>query len=349
MMRREGFLRYILALLGFVILFMLLRSMNPSDILRSAARMDLSLFALALAFTCLNLLIKGYRWQLMVYRMGGVRISLLHASGAVMAGVAAASLSPGRAVDIAKPLMLKVRYGVRLAKSGAATLVERLLDLLVVAVICVFFFPLLPGDARSLGRLGLFAWALAAISIIGIGLGLLYSERLTRLLEWLLARISPGSNRGSRGESGGRLASILAGVRESLASFGPGGGGIGLALLSLVAAMLEVFRGYFIFRGLGLPVSVSCVGFAFPASVLLGLLALIPGGIGVTETSEAGIVGMVLTGEASGAAYSLTIKGAVILDRLLSYYILVLIGSVILIVYQRALPYSPGERREGRV
>jgi uncharacterized membrane protein YbhN (UPF0104 family) len=60
---------------------------------------------------------------------------------------------------------------------------------------------------------------------------------------------------------------------------------------------------------------------------LVGVVALIPGGIGITELSMAGVASLILRVPAAGAV----VAGAVLLDRLLSYYLVAGAGALILL------------------
>src|SRR5438876_12437053 len=101
-------------------------------------------------------MVKALRWRVMAATMGAHPLSLPAASAAILAGDAAASLTPGRGVELAKPLLLRSSHGVPMAASTAAVVVERLLDgaaliiLFSVALLVVpagggsTFYPVIP-------------------------------------------------------------------------------------------------------------------------------------------------------------------------------------------------------------
>ncbi|HTE02592.1 MAG TPA: hypothetical protein VK739_00490, partial [bacterium] len=73
---------------------------------------------------------------------------------------------------------------------------------------------------------------------------------------------------------------------------------------------------------------------------LLGAATFIPGGIGITEFSLAGIITLVTAlGPRSAVA------AAVLVDRVLSYYLVVALGSLILVAASRRTPSSGQEGR----
>src|SRR2546428_7826601 len=137
-----------------------------------------------------------------------------------------------------------------------------------------------------------------------------------------------------RGASvGERFAGGLAVWRQS--------GKLGLLLAaSVAAAFLGFLRLPAVFAALGLRVGVVDAMLAFCAANLLGAATFIPGGIGITELSLAGIISLV-TAIGPPAA----VAAAVLLDRVLSYYLIVASGALILMVASRRTPVSVHDRR----
>lgn len=320
--------RYILALIGIAALAAFLRNLDLGEVSRSILQIRLPFFGLAVLATALNLLAKAHRWRLMIAGSANVKISFGHALAGIVAGIAAASLSPGRALDVGKPLMLKSAYGVSLGVSSTAVIVERVLDLFALGIVfssSLWLVSRLPaGPGFEFGGAGLVF--LAAVTAV-----MVYPESLCRLAGRIV--------RGLPGDSAFRKQALrlLEIVTNSLLVWKRRENSWRLLLLSLAAAVLEVVRAYAVLRSVGIPVSIPLAGFSFSASIILGLAALIPGGVGVTETSQAAVLGTFLRGSAGTAA----IKGAIALDRILSYYALVLAGALILLAFNRAVDLKP--------
>ena len=68
------------------------------------------------------------------------------------------------------------------------------------------------------------------------------------------------------------------------------------------------------------------VTFGFCASIVFGLLTMVPGGIGTTEISQA-----VVIDNLSAIGDVNTLKWGILLDRFFSYYLLMGIGALLLI------------------
>jgi uncharacterized protein (TIRG00374 family) len=104
-----------------------------------------------------------------------------------------------------------------------------------------------------------------------------------------------------------------------------------LLLLTTGVTGLDVFRVVTVFGAMGVPVAVPLVAFAYLAAAMLGMALLIPGGVGVTEVSMAGLIVLL----APGAVAPALARSAVLIDRFLAYYLLVLLGAGLLVAYHR--------------
>jgi len=323
--------RAALLVLGFVILAGFVRSVDLAAIVLAVTGADAGRLALAVLLLIANVTVKAARWRIMAGMMSQRPLSLPAAETAILAGVAAASLTPGRWLELAKPLLLRASHGVPMASSTAAVVVERLLD--GAALIVLFAVSLVAVPA---GRGSAFYPVIAAIALFltaGAAL-LLLPHRLTSIAMWVTDRLPlPAPMRFRVASVAERFAGGLAVWRQS--------GKLGLLLAaSVAAAFLEILRLTAVFAALGLRVGLVDAMLAFCAANLLGAATFIPGGIGITELSLAGIITLVT---AIGPAA--TVAAAVLLDRALSYYLIVALGALILVVASRRTPVSVHDRR----
>ncbi|TMI97580.1 MAG: flippase-like domain-containing protein [Bacillati bacterium ANGP1] len=323
--------RAALLVLGFVILAGFVRSVDLAAIVLAVTGADAGRLALAVLLLIANVTVKAARWRIMAGMMSQRPLSLPAAETAILAGVAAASLTPGRGLELAKPLLLRASHGVPMASSTAAVVVERLLD--GAALIVLFAVSLVAVPA---GRGSAFYPVIAAIALFltaGAAL-LLLPHRLTSIAMWVTDRLPlPAPMRFRVASVAERFAGGLAVWRQS--------GKLGLLLAaSVAAAFLEILRLTAVFAALGLRVGLVDAMLAFCAANLLGAATFIPGGIGITELSLAGIITLVT---AIGPAA--TVAAAVLLDRALSYYLIVALGALILVVASRRTPVSVHDRR----
>ncbi len=317
-------LRLALLGLGVLILAAFVARLNFSGIAGAVRRADPARLGLAALLLVANVGVKALRWQVMTGRMRERPLGLRAAGAAILAGVAAASLTPGRTLELAKPLLLRASHGVPMASSTAAVVVERLLDGASLGVLFAASLLLVPAARGSefypvFASLALF---LAAGAVI-----LLLPHRLASAATWAAAHLPVAAGARLRIASVGvRFAGALAAWRE--------GRTLGLLLaLSVTAAFLEVLRLTAVFAALRLPVGVPEAMLAFCAANLLAAITFIPGGIGITELSLAAITTLV-----SAAGPPAAVGAAVLVDRALSYYLVVGVGGLILLAAARRTP-----------
>jgi len=106
--------------LGVLILAGFVRSLDISAIVTALARADAARLSLAATLLAGNVTVKAFRWQVMAGRLSGRTLRFPAAAAAIAAGVAAASLTPAKGVELAKPLLLRASHGVPLATTAAA-------------------------------------------------------------------------------------------------------------------------------------------------------------------------------------------------------------------------------------
>jgi len=288
---------------------------------------------LAVLLLAANVATKALRWQMMTRRMSDRPLPFPAAVPAILAGVAAASLTPGRSVELAKPLLLRRSHGVPMATSTAGVVVERLLDgaaLSVLFILSVFFVPA--------ARLSVFRPVLAGIAlfmVIGLTL-LMLPHKLAEITAWAGTRLRlPAQVQARVASVAGRFAHALAGWRAHKALWF-------LLALSVLAAFLEVLRLVAVCASLSVPVGIAEAMLAFSAANLLAAVTFVPGGIGITEVSLAGLLVL-----ATGVPPQTAVGVAVLVDRTLSYYLVVAVGAVVLITAARRTP-GDGNATRGR-
>ncbi|MGH2398298.1 MAG: lysylphosphatidylglycerol synthase transmembrane domain-containing protein [bacterium] len=314
--------RFIFLIAGAALLGLLVVRVDLAGVGRSLAAADVRWLGAAVGLLVIDVLVKALRWRLMVHRLTGAHLDVPSAVTAILAGVAAASFSPARSVDLAKPLLLRQRFGVGLATSTGAVLVERYLDGAALVILFGVSIALLP-----VARGSQFQPALAAAGLLLVaGIVVIASPEMVRALLTRIIRRLPLPHEIREGSSrvGDAFASSLALWRTRR--------NIWLLLgASVLAALCEATRLMTVFRAMGEPMGFSGAMLAFSTANLVAILALIPGGIGVAELSMAGVAAIVLRTQAMGGA----IVAAVVLDRVLSYYLVVGIGALILVGMSR--------------
>ena len=96
--------------------------------------------------------------------------------------------------------------------------------------------------------------------------------------------------------------------------------------LSFVIWIFEIVRVYFVFLAFGANVSLVVIGEVFIIACLVGMIPLLPGGLGAID----GV--MVIFYSAAGIPTSLS-AAATVIERLISFWMATIIGMVILPYY----------------
>jgi uncharacterized protein (TIRG00374 family) len=225
---------------------------------------------LLVSFSLVNYLIRFGRWELFLRRLG---LKLRRRDSlAVFVGGFTFSVTPAKLGEVFKSVLLKQLQGVPLARTAPIVLAERLTDLgglLILAAVGVWS-----------GRQGGLAW-LAGLALLLLMFLLLASARLERGLLEFLGRLPALRARSAALRAALDSARLLLRPRD-------------LPLLLLVSASAWFWEGWalvFAARACGQTLALGqAVGY-YSLATLLGALAFVPGGLGVTEGSLALMLG----------------------------------------------------------
>ncbi|SVD54109.1 uncharacterized protein METZ01_LOCUS406963, partial [marine metagenome] len=264
------------------------------------SQFDFSYLPIILAFVFLGIMIKSLRQQLL-YKQIEVCISfktgiLLFISGLSMI------VTPGGSGELIKSYYLKKKFGYPLAKTFPTVIMERLLDLTGIAGILLIVGLLL--DNYSI--ISLMLILLSTLSLI------FASGKKKKLFNFLLSII----------EKIPILKKQASSFSESYQVFGELTSGKIMTKtlgLSFFVWMTDAIMIYFIFIGFNLNFDIIFSTFSMYSSLLLGVLTMIPAGIGVTEVSFVEI----LRDEGVDTATSTSL---VILFRLVTIWFLTVLG-----------------------
>ncbi len=225
---------------------------------------------LLLAFSLANYLTRFGRWEFFLRRLG---LRLRRAdSVAVFVGGFTFSVTPGKLGEVFKSVLLKHINGAPLARTAPVVLAERITDLgglLLLAALGVWS-----------GRQGGLAWLAGAFLLILL-LVVLGSGRMEQGLLGALGRLPALRARSAAMRGALASARVLLRPRD-------------LPLLLLVSALAWFWEGWalvYAARACGQQLALGqAVGF-YSLATLLGALAFVPGGLGVTEGSLALMLG----------------------------------------------------------
>lgn len=243
-----------------------------------------------LGCTLLNYVLRWLKWEYYMRRLHlGHGVSwgdsaLIFTAGMVMA------VTPGKIGEVFKSYLLKRVNGTAVSVSAPIVLAERLTDGLAMLLLMGLGLTLYP-PARPAFVL------LLVLSLVGIAV--VQNRALCeRLLRWSV-----------RLPLGDKLAPRLSSLYGSTARLLDWRILLPSTLLSVISWGLECVALYFVLTGLqveGSPLLLLQATFVFAASTLFGLVSFLPGGLGVSEVTSAGLL-VALVGLNTSTATTATI------------------------------------------
>lgn len=265
MKRLRPLLKLLLNLVGPAILIYFLATTDLAKLWRVLIQTDLGLLALSCLLVAPFLVLKGWRW-LLILRAGNMPLPLMEATALYCIGIFLGVVTPGQAGDAVKAWYLRKR-GYPLSAGLASVVVDRLYDLGIMGILAALgfyaFANVLPGGAllNALVLVAVLCGVLAGLALAG-------SRRFRRLI---FGRILPSV--------------MPAGLRDRLSSTS----GLHLTprqlfLVGVISAAglgLTFVRVYLLFLAIGTPVPF------IPFVALTAIVAIVstfsPGGVGTRD------------------------------------------------------------------
>ncbi|QPN70355.1 flippase-like domain-containing protein [Synechococcus sp. CBW1108] len=267
--------------------------------------------ALGLLLVLLGYGIRFGRWRLLLQALN--QNPPVRADARIWMGSFAFTATPGKSGEAVRSLLLKQEWGVPMAPTLMALVVERLTDGTAVLLLLLINLPLL------------LRWQVPLAVPIGIGLAMLLAGWLVLGTPWAKCQLKGIAHRllprklASAGGEG--LAAMRRLLQPALI--------LQATVVGALAWSLEGVSLWLLLRGMGIEaVGIGGATIAHTAAGLLGALTLLPGGLGSTE---AGTVGMLaLQGVALAAA-----TPATLLIRLMTLWFATFLGVICLLQLPR--------------
>jgi uncharacterized protein (TIRG00374 family) len=273
---------------------------------RTARSFAPTAFALGLLLAAGNYGLRILRWQYYLKHIG-IHVPLGESSVVFLSGFVM-SVTPGKVGEVFKSLVLFESRGTSIARTAPIVVAERLTDLIALVMLITLGSLAFEHGAMVAGSsAALVALLITVCAYRPLGLWLLaLSERLP-----LIGRISPKLREA--------YDSLIEMTRPAPLFVG--------SSIAFLAWGLECCSLYVIVRGFpGMHLSWDAAVFAYSASTMAGALAMMPGGLGVTEVGMTALL-QTLGGSAMRPAIA---TAATILVRIATLWFAVAIGAVAL-------------------
>ncbi|MCU0493196.1 MAG: flippase-like domain-containing protein [Chloroflexaceae bacterium] len=310
--------------LGLLVLLVLALVSDGRQVAASFGSFSLQVLPVVLGFTMLNYGLRWLKWEFFLrYLKLGNGVSrpdsgLIFTSGMVMA------VTPGKVGEVFKSYLLKRVNGTGVSVSAPIVLAERLTDGLAMLLLMGLGLTLYP-PARPLFV------ALLIGSVVGIVI--IQNRALSERLLALAGRLPLGN----------KLAPRLSNIYHSTAQLLHWRVLLPATLLSVVSWGCECLAFFLVLTGFQVEPSALLLlqaTFVYAASTLFGLVSFLPGGLGVSEATSAGML-VAIVGMSGSAA-----TAATIIIRFCTLWFGVLLGVVALALFGRR--YRSDEREDSQ-
>jgi uncharacterized membrane protein YbhN (UPF0104 family) len=258
----------------------------------SSFRLEYIPILLSLAFT--NYILRALKWHYF-FKVLGLEISFRENLYVFLSGLLMV-ITPGKFGEVWKSWLVRDLRGYELHRTVPIVFLDRITD--VVAML-------------TLASFGIFVFKDSIISFILVLAALLIMLMVLRS-ETVMLTVFGISTR----LEGARKAYLSSLALLQFRVF------ILAALMSLLAWFMECLAFYLTFRGLSIDASIFESTFIYAASSVAGALTMLPGGLGVTEASLAGLSSHLL-----GLDRSVTVAATFII-RAVTLWFAVVVGAV---------------------
>jgi hypothetical protein len=299
-------------LLGFVValavIYIFLRRFDINSAFRSISDANWLFIFLSIIVFYISLPLRAARWQILL-KPAGQKVSCLSLSHYYFLSWFANSILPARIGDVYRAYLLKKNKGIPVSLSLGVLFSERVFDLAITAALVVlsgtYFWSLLQNSSeKSYLKWGL----LATVGIVICFIILIFAMPLViRVLPKKLKSLAE---------------SFQAGIFKWPSLFPI------IILTTVIIWLTEALRLYFVFLALGIKSGFIMAVFISQASLILMAIPLTPAGLGLVE----GLMLVILS--SLGISKDLALA-ATIVDRLISYWILVAVGTIVYLLSSR--------------
>ncbi|MCL4540449.1 MAG: flippase-like domain-containing protein [Bacteroidetes bacterium] len=291
---------------------------NTEHIKEAFATFAYELLPIVLTLTVANYLVRFVRWQFYLHALR-IDIPRSESLGVFMSSLSMA-VTPGKMGELVKSYFLKSIHSVPISKSAPIILAERVTDVLALLIISMIGAYSIGYEKKIIIIFSLmFIAGIAVIASRTMSMKIIrFAERFRFVAKWIKPiEIAYESSH-----------TLLVG-RVLLVS----------TLFGLVAWFSECIGFFFVLDGLGVHLKLLSAAFIYAFSTVVGAVSFLPGGLGATETSLAGL--LILAKIPKGVSVAATF-----IIRACTLWFAVIIGAGVLSYMQKRYAVTLNERFE---
>lgn len=316
--------------ISILILFIMLYFVGIDDVINSLKYADLRIIALAILVQVFTYYLYTLRWKIL-NDIADIDTSITKLLPMVLVGLAVNNITPsGRGGgEPVRAYILSREEGYPMEETFAAVVADRALDtfpfvvLAVITIIAMTFYFDFPLWLIVVMTVAVIAIVIILIALIYMSINPNFGMRVDI---WIIGLVRRFYKRNSY-EFEEKIHNAIKGFQDTMNLVIHNRKVMYYALpLSFIIWIFEILRVYLVFLAFGANVNVIVIGEVFIVACLVGMIPLLPGGLGAID----GI--MILFYSAAGITASIS-AAATVVERLISFWMATIIGLVILPYY----------------
>jgi conserved hypothetical protein len=317
----------ILALAGFGILIVMILVIGPGKIISAVELADPWYLALAVLIQFAIYGLWTQRWAINVNSVG-IKIKKVHLLPMLMVGMAINNITPS-ARGGGEPIrgyILSKYSETSFEKSFATVIADRGLDtfpFMVLAVLTIISLVLFM-NLSDLVIIGLITAVIALLILFIIALYMSLNKEFGKKATLWIVRVIKRFSKKEHSKLEDEALKVIHGFQNSMRTMVKDRNVLMYGLpISFILWIMEILRVYIVFSSFHVEVSVIVIAEVFIISTLIGMIPLLPGGLGAVD----GI--MIILFSAAGVPPSIS-AAATIVERLISFWMTTVIGIAVL-------------------
>lgn len=318
----------LLLVISVLILLVMLWFVGIDKVIDALKVANLGIIALAIATQVFTYFLYTLRWEIL-NKLADMDLGIKKLLPMVLVGLAVNNITPsgrGGGEPVRAYLLSMEKEEYHFEDSFATVVADRALDtfpFIVLAAITIvlmpFFFPL-PSWLIVVMVLAVIAIVAILIIIIYMCINPNFGKRIDGWIVGLVRRFYKKNTEKLENQ----IHDAIFGFQDTMKMLISNKKGLVYTLtLSFIIWGFEIFRVYLVFLAFGVPISPIIIGAVFIVASLVGMIPLLPGGLGAID-------GVMITFY-STAGVSASISAAVtVIERLISFWMATIIGMIIL-------------------
>ena len=321
----------LLLVVSVLILLGMLYFVGIDEVIAALKVADLNLIALAIGAQFFTYFLYTWRWKIL-NKIAGIDAGFKKLLPMVLVGLAVNNITPsgrGGGEPVRAYLLYKNEEGSTFDETFAAVVADRALDT----------FPFVLLAAVTISSMAVFfnfdIWLLAVMVLAVIAILMLLFAIIYMCINpgfgmkvegWIISLVRRFYKKNSESVENS-IHDAIAGFQHTMIVLMSNKKGLAYTLtLSFIIWIFEILRVYLVFLAFGADVNLIVIGEVFIVSCLVGMIPLLPGGLGAVD----GL--MILLYSAAGVPASVS-AAATVIERLISFWMATILGMAVLPYY----------------